>query len=236
LAALSASVAIVAAGQQQPVTTAVAQLGDPVSAGTATIRKATFSLPLDGVTPGIYKVQVKVAAGGVGIADLGRELEVVAGTRPLPPPPPDEPRARLRPDYILNGDFVRPARAALRGSTDSAAIRATQGFDMFARAEYAQASIALAEALRLNQSMAAVAFVLGWAYDETGQSLQAIGAWRAAAAIEPGMVPAHLALADGYLRLSDRTLAEQAIRAGLAAVPASPELQAKLAQILEKSR
>ena len=49
------------------------------------------------------------------------------------------------------------------------------------------------------------------------------------------MLPAHLALADGYLRMSERALAEQAIRAGLAAMPGSPELQAKLAQIQGKS-
>ena len=48
------------------------------------------------------------------------------------------------------------------------------------------------------------------------------------------MVPAHLALADAYLRLSEKALAEQAIRAGLAALPDSPELQAKLAQIQGK--
>jgi hypothetical protein len=45
------------------------------------------------------------------------------------------------------------------------------------------------------------------------------------------MVPAHLAIADAYLRIAEPALAEQAIRAGLAALPDSAELQAKLAQI-----
>jgi hypothetical protein len=49
------------------------------------------------------------------------------------------------------------------------------------------------------------------------------------------MLPAHLALADGYLRLSERALAEQAIRAGLAALPGAPELLARLAQLEGKS-
>jgi Tfp pilus assembly protein PilF len=49
--------------------------------------------------------------------------------------------------------------------------------------------------------------------------------------IDPKMVPAHLAIADAYLRIAEPALAEQAIRTGLAALPASPELQAKLAQI-----
>ena len=49
------------------------------------------------------------------------------------------------------------------------------------------------------------------------------------------MVPAHLALADAYMRMSERALAEQAIRAGLTALPNSAELQAKLSQIQGKS-
>jgi Tfp pilus assembly protein PilF len=89
----------------------------------------------------------------------------------------------------------------------------------------------LSEALRMDQSSAAIAFVLGWAYEGAGDHRQAIGAWRAAAAIDPKLVPAHLAVADGYLRISEPALAAQALRAGLAALPDSLELQAKLAQI-----
>jgi hypothetical protein len=47
-------------------------------------------------------------------------------------------------------------------------------------------------------------------------------------------VPAHLAVADGYLRISDPALAAQALRAGLAALPDSVELQAKLTEITGK--
>ena len=85
--------------------------------------------------------------------------------------------------------------------------------------------------MKLDQTSAATAFVLGWAYEEAGRRREAIGAWRAAATIDPTMLPAHLALADGYMRMSERALAEQAVRAGLTAMPGSPELQAKLAQI-----
>jgi predicted Zn-dependent protease len=85
--------------------------------------------------------------------------------------------------------------------------------------------------LKLDQTNAATAFVLGWAYENTGDHRHAIGAWRAAAAINPKMVPAHLALADAYLKIAQPGLAAQAVRAGLAALPESPELQAKLAQI-----
>jgi tetratricopeptide (TPR) repeat protein len=83
----------------------------------------------------------------------------------------------------------------------------------------------------MDQSNAAVAFVLGWAYEGAGDHRQAIGAWRAAATIDPKLVPAYLALADGYLRISEPALAVQALRAGLVALPDSVELQAKLAQV-----
>ena len=141
----------------------------------------------------------------------------------------------MRPEDVLNGDFIRSARAALGRSTAPPAVHATKGFELFATADYGAAAAELREALRLDQANAAVAFVLGWAYQEAGQSRQAIGAWRAAATIDPKMVPAHLALADGYMRMSERALAEQAVRAGLTAIPGSPELQAKLAQIQGKS-
>ena len=73
--------------------------------------------------------------------------------------------------------------------------------------------------------------MLGWAHEGAGDRRQAIGAWRAAAVIDPRMVPAHLALADAYLRMLEPGLAAQAIRAGLAALPDSPELLTKLAEI-----
>jgi hypothetical protein len=44
-------------------------------------------------------------------------------------------------------------------------------------------------------------------------------------------VSAHLALADGYLRMGQPALAVQALKAGLTALPSSPELLAKLEQI-----
>jgi hypothetical protein len=44
-------------------------------------------------------------------------------------------------------------------------------------------------------------------------------------------VSAHLALADGYLKISERALAIQALRSGLTAVPASTEIQSRLHQL-----
>lgn len=248
LQSLTVTVALVPAGSDQAIATIRADVDAAMSTGTGLSRRAHFALPLSGAAPGAYLARVKVMAGPETIADLTRELEVVAGSRPLPAPsasasvplyssgsfggasPPP-----MRPAEILNGDFVRKTRDMLRQSTAPAAGRATKGFELFAQAQYSAAAMELAEALRLDQTNAATAFVLGWAYEETGDHRQAIGAWRAAATIDPKMVPAHLALADGYLRMSERALAEQAIRAGLTAMPGSPELQAKLAQIQRKS-
>jgi len=76
-----------------------------------------------------------------------------------------------------------------------------------------------------------VAFVLGWVYAANQRDREAIGSWRNATVLEPALVPAYLALADAYLRLSQPALAVQVLRAGLAARPASPELQDKLSKI-----
>src|SRR5207249_4332770 len=89
------------------------------------------------------------------------------------------------------GQPVATARAALRASTTPAAMRATKGFDLFARGDYGSAAAELGEALKLDQTNAATAFVLGWAYEEAGRHREAIGSWRAAATINPAMVPAH---------------------------------------------
>jgi len=75
------------------------------------------------------------------------------------------------------------------------------------------------------------AFLLGWAFHGAGDDRQAISAWRRAAFVDPTLVPAHLALAEIYVRLSQPALAMQALRAGLAALPQSPELLDRLHQL-----
>lgn len=228
LQALTVTATLLPAGAGPPVATVRASLGETMSAGIGVVRRATFEVPLTDVPPGAYLTRVKVTAGSETVADLTRELEVVAGSRPVPAPAPEPD---FEPAAVLDGDFVRSVRAALRASTTPAAVRATKGFSLFAQGDYGSAAAELAEALKLDPTSAATAFVLGWAYEEAGHRREAIGAWRAAATIDPKMVPAHLALADAYIRMSERPLAEQAIRAGLTAMPGSPELQAKLAQI-----
>jgi Tfp pilus assembly protein PilF len=77
----------------------------------------------------------------------------------------------------------------------------------------------------------ATAFFLGWAYHAAGDDRQAISSWRRAAFLEPTLVPAHLALAELYVQLSQPALARQALRAGLEALPDSPELKERLARL-----
>ena len=74
-----------------------------------------------------------------------------------------------------------------------------------------------------------------WALAGFASARAAISAWRPPAHLDPLLVPAHLALAEGYLKISERALALQALRAGLAALPESPELQVRLKQ-LEQAR
>jgi tetratricopeptide (TPR) repeat protein len=183
---------------------------------------------LTAVAPGSYVAHVTVTAGGEAVADLTREVDVLAGSAP-PIPPPATPE--LNPRDVLGSDYVKPARAALRAGTTPVAMQATKGLDLFERGDYAAAAAELAPAFAADQHNAAIAFVLGWAYEAGGDHRQAIGSWRAAAAIDPKFLPAHLALAETYLQMSERALAVQALKAGLAALPNSPELQAKLAQL-----
>jgi len=110
-------------------------------------------------------------------------------------------------------------------------VLALKGLALFVREDYAGGADALAAALEADKTSALTAFFLGWAREGAGDSRAALSAWRSAAHLDPTMVSAHLALADGYLRLSNPALAIQALRAGLAAVPSSPELQMRLAQL-----
>jgi VWFA-related protein len=214
-----------------PAATLRADVGDVADTGTAVMRRATIASPLGGITAGAYVAHVKVTAGGEAVADLTREIDVLDGSAPAPPPPA-APELNAR--DVMDSDYVRPARAALRAASTPAAAQALNGFGLFERGNYVAAAAALAAAFDADRHDAAVAFVLGWAYEASGDRRQAIGAWRAATAIDARFLPAYLALADAYLRMSEDALAVQAVKAGLAALPDSPELQSKLAQIQKR--
>jgi VWFA-related protein len=230
LETLAATVTLVPLGSEKAVATVRAETDAALSTGSAVVRRARFAMPLASMAPGPYVARVTVTSGSETVANLTRELDIVAGN---PPARALESTAapHIRPADILAGDFVRRVRESLRVAATTGAIRATRGFDLFASAQYREAAVELTDALKLEPSQAAIAFVLGWAHEGAGERRQAIGAWRAAAAIDPKMVPAHLALADAYLRMAEPALAAQAVRAGLTALPESAELQAKLAEI-----
>lgn len=171
----------------------------------------------------------------------------------------------VRPVEVVRGDLARKYIAALRQraegtpagpaardasdgrweqveaglrrvpADDDAVASALRGLALFVREDYAGAAAALNRSFEADPANALTAFFLGWAADGAGDARAAIGAWRNAAHLDPTLVSAHLALADGYVKLSQPALAVQALRAGLAALPSSPELQTRLRQ-LERNR
>jgi Tfp pilus assembly protein PilF len=192
------------------------------------MRRATLAAPLADVPPGSYVARVKVTADGETVGELERGVEVVAGSAPAPLPPP---MPQLNPRDVLDSDFVKNARATLRAGTTPSVVQATRGLDAFERGDYPAAATTLAAAFSELRDNAAVAFVLGWAYEGAGDHRSALGSWRAATTIDPKFLPAHLALAEGYVKISQRALAVQALKAGLAALPDSPELRSRLAKL-----
>jgi tetratricopeptide (TPR) repeat protein len=196
------------------------------------------------------------------VAERTRQVEILAGS--APPLPPTAAAPVVSPIEIARGDLGRRYIAALsarasgtplaetarlasqgrweeaglalrRAAADtSASAEALRGFLSFVSEDYANAAAGLQRALEAEPD-ALTAFFLGWAHDGVGNSRDAISAWRRAAHLDPSLVSAHLALAEGYLKISERALAVQALRAGLAALPSSPELQARLQQ-LEQNR
>jgi hypothetical protein len=247
------------ADNSDSVTSVVADLR-PVEqdAGGGVSRKATFLLPLAGVAPGNYTAHAVVTTNGEVVAERTRHVEVLAGTAPAPPAYGTAPT--ISPLEIARGDLGRKyiasitqrvqgtplaeaARRAGEGRWEEAdlAVRhvtedhrpaadALRGFTLFVREDYSGAAAALQRSLDAEAN-ALTAFFLGWAQDGAGNSRGAISAWRSAAHIDPSLVSAHLALADGYLKISERALAVQALKAGLAALPASTELRSRLEQL-----
>jgi tetratricopeptide (TPR) repeat protein len=242
------------------VTTVMADLRETEQdpAGGVT-RKATFALPIDSVAPGNYIAHAVVTSGGETVAERTRQVEVLAGAAPPMPASPAAPS--VSPIEIARGDLGRKYVAALargvkgtplaeaaqraaegrweeadialrRAGGDAAGAHALalRGFTQFVRENYAEAATAIEQSLAADED-ALTAFFLGWAHDGAGNTRGAISAWRSAAHLDPSLVSAHLALADGYLKISERALAIQALRSGLTALPASTEIQSRLHQL-----
>jgi tetratricopeptide (TPR) repeat protein len=204
-----------------------AVLDEAESVPGGAVRRARFTLPLTGVPAGAYVARANVRDGAEDVSTVSRQLEIVDGAAPpVPVAAPPDPRA------VAQGKLFEQAKAEWTTAAPDAAAHAKKGLDLFARGEFAPAAAELQQAFDTNQKSAATAFVLGWAWEGAGDSRQAIGAWRGAAAADPSLIPAHLAIADACLRLGQPQLAIQALRSGLAARPDSVELQTKLGQIV----
>lgn len=219
-------------------------------------RRASFVMPLVDVPPGDYLAHAVVSARGEVVAERTRHVDVLAGRVPVAAA---SGAAVVSPLDVIRGDIARryladlqkrvdgtpaadaarraiesrweEAEASLRRvTTDTGATHALRGLALFAREDYAGAAAALQQSMGLEES-ALTGFFLGWAHDAAGDRRAALSAWRSAAHLDPSLVSAHLALADGYLKLSEPALAAQALRAGLSALPSSLELQSRLQQL-----
>lgn len=133
---------------------------------------------------------------------------------------------------LVESELTRSPAAA--GTALAHVAQALRGLALFVREDYAGAAAALDASLAADPQNALTAFFLGWAREGARDATGALSAWRRAAFLDPANVSAHLALADGYMRLAQPALAAQALKAGLTALPSSPELQERLRQIERK--
>lgn len=244
-----------------PVKTMTAELHALEHTAAGVSRRASVFMPIDDVPAGPYVAHAIVRAGGEIVGERTRQIDVLAGAAPAPQASAAAAGGNTwTPMEIVRGDLARRYVAALaarakgtpaapaaahalanrweqveaetgRSADTSPATAALRGLALFVREDYRGAGAALKAARDAGPDDALTAFFMGWALEGAGDRPGAVGAWRSAAHLDPSMVSAHLALADGYLRMGQPALAVQALKAGLQAMPASPELLAKLQQI-----
>jgi VWFA-related protein len=202
-------------------------LGDVETVTGGALRHMTGALPLDSLAPGVYVARARVTDGGDEVTTVTRQVEIVAGSAP----PAAVTAAAVNAKNVTAGPIFSRARTEWITADPTLAAHARRGLDLFAQGNFTAAAPELQTAFNGNQRSAATAFVLGWAWEGTGDSRRAIGAWRGAAAADPTLMSAHLAIADAYVRLGNPALAIQALRAGLAVLPDAVELRTALERI-----
>ena len=141
--------------------------------------------------------------------------------------------ARARQDDWPGVDALTAAPHEASGPKAAVEL-ALRGLARFAGRDHAGATEALEAAFAADTDAdrrALTGFFLGWAYTYQDDDRQAASAWRRAVFLDPQLVPAHLALADAYVRLSQPALAAQVLRAGLTTLPDSPELRERLSRL-----
>jgi VWFA-related protein len=263
LGTVAVTIELAPLGGQAAVTSIRAELGDTKVRDTGQAScEARVALPLEGIPPGDYVARAIVRDRGETVAEVIREVRILPGA--APPLALDETAAsaftpadilggeigrryaRVLADAALAAGLSRAADLAARGAWSgvesslgpepaarAAAYFGLRGLARFSAGHFDRAAADLDVAIG-DPPAALGSFVLGWVHELAGRRREAIGAWRAAAFADPTLVPAHLALAEAYLRGSQSALAIQALRAGLTAVPGSPELREKLSLIERK--
>jgi hypothetical protein len=226
---------LVPAGESGAVVSGTCDLQEVRTVAGGLAREAKLALPLSGVPAGAYIARARVMSGPDTVAEVIREVDIRPGGRPATADASD-PIGPFDPRDVVNGAFARAFAARLVDAGPPVGFEGTRGLERLAARDYASAIAAFQVVVTADpppdKSLSGpAAFLLGWAYHGAGDDRQAISAWRRAAFIDPTIVPAHLALADMYMRLSQQELAIQALRAGLAALPQSPELNDRLARI-----
>jgi VWFA-related protein len=258
LADLSVRLELRRAADNAPVLSSPGEVAAPEDdvAGGVT-RRVNFAVPLTNVLPGEYVAHAIVSSRGEIVAERVRQVDVLAGAAPAMAT--TSARTVASPLEIMRGELARrylnslqqrargtaaadAATKALQARWEeveiglgqvtepSAASDALRGLTLFVREDFTGAAASLQQSFD-RENDALTAFFLGWAYEGAGDIRQALSAWRNAAHLDPKLISAHLALADGYLKVSQPALAVQALRAGLAAIPESPELQNRLQQL-----
>jgi VWFA-related protein len=235
--------------------TMTADLVDPLALNGGVIRRAPFVMPITGLAPGPYVAHAVVRVGNDVVAERTRHLDVVDGRAPAAPAAPT-----VAPQEIIRGVVARRYLASLQqaalgtpwaeaaahanaqrwelvevsisaSGAETVVPLALRAFALFAREEFSGAAATLDRAFAADPANALTAFFLGWAREFAGDTKAALSGWRGAAHLDPTLVPAHLALAEGYVKLGEPALAAQALRAGLVALPNSPELLARLGRL-----
>jgi VWFA-related protein len=224
------TVDLIPIGAATASTSTVVDLQDVRETTTGAAREARVALPLENVTPGPYLARARVTVGPDTVTDVVREVDIRPGRRPHV----DDVVAEFDPRDVVQGTFARQFAQHLRTGGSAGAESALLGLEKLGARDYPGAIAAFQAALAADASSGGAAFLLGWAFHGAGDDRQAISSWRRAAYTDPAIIPAHLALADIYVRLAQPALAIQALRAGLAAVPDAPELRDQLARLERK--
>ena len=226
------TVDLVPIGEATPSVSGAADVHQIRSTARGLTREARIELPLQDVLPGSYLARARVTAGGETVSEVVREVDVRAGRGPVHAAAAAE---AVDPRQAGRTAVAREFVVRLEQSGSTVAPEGRRGVERLSDGDFASAVEAFQNVLMQDPQNGSAAFLLGWALHGAGQSREAVSAWRRAVYLTPTLTPAHLALVDLYMQLSQPALALQAARAGLTALPRSPELLDRLAR-LEASR